>query len=239
MEIHKGISTMKAVVFTQFGGPEVLHISDVPDPIAGPGEVLVTVHAASINGADHKVRRGDSGYKANFPHILGRDFSGVISAIGSNVHDLAVGDAVFGVLDRGVEGTYAEKLVTQAAIIARKPDWLGHVEAAAIALAGITAIWAVEDTANLRQGETTLIQGGAGGVGAGVLPFLLHATMTAPLRSIHIRALTKNRLPFVFVFIITAIYAIAGIPLYNPRTSVGGRLWYHPADLENRPPPLH
>ena len=94
----EGHFTMKAVVFTEFGGLDEAHISDVPDPIAGPGEVLVTVHAASVNGADHKVRRGDSGYKANFLHILGRDFSGVVSAVGPNVHDFAAGDAVFGVL---------------------------------------------------------------------------------------------------------------------------------------------
>jgi len=165
---------MKAVVFTEFGGPDVLHVSNVADPVPGLGAVLVTVHAASVNGADHKVRRGDSGYKANFPHILGRDFSGVVSAVGPNVHDFAAGDAVFGVLERGVEGAYAEKLVVQAAIIARKPDGLGHVEAAAVALAGITAIWAVEDTAKLQQGETILVQGGAGGVGAVAIQLARH-----------------------------------------------------------------
>ena len=157
---------MKAAVITHFGGPEVLHLGDVPDPVPGPGEVLVTVHAASVNGADHKVRRGDYGDTPNFPYILGRDFSGVVSAVGPNTPDFAIGDAVFGVLDRGIEGTYAEKLATKAAIIARKPDWLGHIEAAAMGLAGLTATWAIEDTAKLRRGETILIHGGAGGVGA-------------------------------------------------------------------------
>lgn len=165
---------MKAVVFSHFGGPEVLHLTDVPDPVPGPGEVLVTVHAASINGADHKVRRGDYGAKLHFPHILGRDFSGIVSALGMGVSDFAVGDAVFGVLDRGIEGTYAQKLVTKAALIAHKPDGLGHIEAAALALAGITAIWAIEDTAKLKQGETILIHGGAGGVAAIAIQLARH-----------------------------------------------------------------
>ena len=155
---------MKAIVFDQYGGPEVLHYVDVPDPVARAGEVLVDVYAASVNGADYKVRRGSGPYKVHFPHILGRDFSGVISAAGPGVQDLTVGDPVFGVLDRGKEGAYAEKLAVEAAIIARKPDWLAHVDAAALGLAGITALWAIEDTARLRSAETILIHGGAGGV---------------------------------------------------------------------------
>jgi NADPH:quinone reductase-like Zn-dependent oxidoreductase len=156
---------MKAIVFTEYGGPEVLQLREVADPTAGPAEVLVNVRAASINGVDHKVRRGDSGYRAHFPHILGRDFSGIVTGLGSNVHDFAIGDPVFGVLDRGVEGTYAQKLTTPAVLVARKPDELSHEEAAAVALAGLTALWAIEDTAKLQQGETLLIHGGAGGVG--------------------------------------------------------------------------
>jgi NADPH:quinone reductase-like Zn-dependent oxidoreductase len=96
---------------------------------------------------------------------LGRDFSGVVSVVGADVADLAVGDAVFGVTEQGVEGASAEKIAIKAAIIARKPDHLGHAEAAAMALTGLTALWAIEDTARLKSGETILIQGGAGGVG--------------------------------------------------------------------------
>jgi NADPH:quinone reductase-like Zn-dependent oxidoreductase len=155
---------MRAIVFTQYGGPDVLRYVDMPDPVAQAGDVVVDVYAASVNGADHKVRRGDPGHPVKFPHILGRDFSGVVSAVGPEVQDFAVGDAVFGVLDRGKEGTYAQKLVTQAAIIARKPEWLEHVDAAALGLAALTALWAIEDTALLKAGETILIHGGAGGV---------------------------------------------------------------------------
>jgi NADPH:quinone reductase-like Zn-dependent oxidoreductase len=154
---------MKAVLLTNHGGPEMLRYGDAPDPTAGSGEVVVDIHAASVNAADYKVRLGGR-YNIHFPHILGRDFSGVVSAVGPDVADLAVGDAVFGVCDQGIEGAYAEKIAMKAAIIARKPDHLGHAEAAAMALTGLTALWALEDTAQLKAGETILIQGGAGGV---------------------------------------------------------------------------
>jgi NADPH:quinone reductase-like Zn-dependent oxidoreductase len=154
---------MKAVFIERFGGPEVLRYGDMPDPIAAPGEAVVEVFAASVNAADGKVRAG--AYKqVTFPLVLGRDFSGVIAAVGAGVTDLAIGAAVFGVLDTGHEGAYAERLAIRAAIIARKPQALLHANAAALALAGITALSAIEDTLKLRRGETILIQGGAGGV---------------------------------------------------------------------------
>src|SRR6202047_1370126 len=156
---------MKAVLLMGHGGPEMLRYGEAPDPIAGPGEVVVDIHAASVNAADYKVRLGAGVYsKIQFPHILGRDFSGVVGAVGAGVGDLAVGDAVFGVTEQGIEGAYAEKLAIKAAIVAKKPAGLGHAEAAALALTGLTALWAVEDTARLKPGETILIQGGAGGV---------------------------------------------------------------------------
>jgi NADPH:quinone reductase-like Zn-dependent oxidoreductase len=156
---------MKAVLLTNHGGPEMLRYGDAPDPTAGPGEVVVDIHAASVNGADYKVRRGGGRYSlSHFPHILGRDFSGIISAVGSGVTDFAVGDAVFGVTDQGIEGAYAEKIAIKAAIIAKKPDRLSHAEVAALGLTSLTALTAIEDTAQLRAGQTILIQGGAGGV---------------------------------------------------------------------------
>jgi NADPH:quinone reductase-like Zn-dependent oxidoreductase len=155
---------MRAVLLTKPGGPEVLQIAEAPDPTAGPGEVVVDIHAASINAADYKVRLGGPGHNLKYPHILGRDFSGVVSALGADVTDFKVGDAVFGVTDQGIEGCYAEKLAIKAAIIAKKPERLGHAEAAAMGLTSLTALWAVEDTAQLEDGETILIQGGAGGV---------------------------------------------------------------------------
>ena len=163
---------MKAVFIEKFGGPEVLQYGDLPDPVAKPGEVVVDVHAASVNGADWKVRAGD--YKqSTFPLGLGRDFSGVVSAVGAGT-DLKVGDPVFGVLDVGQEGAYAEKLAIKAAIIAKKPDALSHVDAAALALTGLTALVAVEDTLKLQRGETILIQGGAGGVASFAIQLAKH-----------------------------------------------------------------
>jgi NADPH:quinone reductase-like Zn-dependent oxidoreductase len=88
----------------------------------------------------------------------------VVSALGPGVTDFAVGETVFGVLDAGQEGTYAEKLAIKAAIVAKKPSWLSHVNAAAMALTGLTALWVIEDTGQLKPGETILIQGGAGRV---------------------------------------------------------------------------
>ena len=156
---------MKAMLLMGHGGPEMMKFGDAPDPKAGPGEVVVDIHAASVNGADPKVRRGKGRYRLDkFPHIMGRDFSGVVSAVGSGVADLKVGDAVFGVLDAGIEGTYAEKLSVPAALVAKKPASLGHAEAAALGLISLTALTAIEDTAHLKAGQTILIQGGAGGV---------------------------------------------------------------------------
>ncbi len=164
---------MKAVYLERFGGPEVLQYGDLPDPVAGPGEVVIDVAAASINAADWKFRSGEyarhSG--AKFPLIPGRDFSGSVSALGGGVADLKIGDAVFGVLDIGREGTYAEKLAIKAAIVGRKPGALSHVEAAAVALTGLTAVNAIADTLRLQRGETILIQGGAGGVAGFAIQF--------------------------------------------------------------------
>src|SRR5262252_1965947 len=150
-----GEKAMKAILLISHGGPEMLRYGDAPDPTAGPGEVVVDIHAASVNAADYKVRLGGGGRSnLRFPHILGRDFSGVVSEVGPGVTDLAVGDAVFGVCDQGIEGAYAEKIAIKAAIIAKKPDRLGHAEAAAMALTSLTALWALEDTVRLKAGET-------------------------------------------------------------------------------------
>ena len=165
---------MKAAFIERHGGPEVLKFGDMPDPVAAPGQVLVDIVAASVNGADWKVREGKSGQLAHFPYILGRDFSGVVSAIGDGVTDLRLGDEVFGVCDVGQEGAYAEKIAIKAAIVANKTDRLSHVDAAAVALAGLTAICTIEDTLKLKAGETILIQGGAGGVASFAIQLSKH-----------------------------------------------------------------
>jgi NADPH:quinone reductase-like Zn-dependent oxidoreductase len=165
---------MKAVFINQHGGPEVLKYGDLPDPTPKPGEVIVDAIAASVNGADWKVRAGESHRQSQFPYVLGRDFSGMVGAIGDGVRDLRIGDPVFGVLELGRDGAYAEKVAIKAAIVARKPERMSHTEAAAMALTGLTALSAIEETLKLKSGETILIQGGAGGVAGFAIQLAKH-----------------------------------------------------------------
>jgi NADPH:quinone reductase-like Zn-dependent oxidoreductase len=189
---------MKAAYLEQTGGPEVFKYGDLPDPKAGPGDVLVDIAAASVNGADWKVRRGE--YSAlKFPYVLGRDFSGTVAALGEGVTDFKVGDAVFGVLPPGQEGTYCEKLAVKAGVIAKKPDGLSHVNAAALALIGLTAQNAVEDTLKLKAGETFLVQGGAGGVASYAIQLAKHIgakviTTTSTANVDYVRSLGADQL---------------------------------------------
>lgn len=187
---------MKAWCIDRFGPPEILQLRDMPDPVPGPDEVLVEVRAAGVNPGDLKVRNGTSPQArgAVFPHILGRDFSGVIAAVGANAAGLAPGDAVFGVLARGKEGAYAERVAVAARLVAAKPAALSHDEAAALALTGLTAIVALEDVAQLAAGQKILVQGGAGGVGGFAVQLARHlgaqVTATArPANHDHVRGL--------------------------------------------------
>jgi NADPH:quinone reductase-like Zn-dependent oxidoreductase len=165
---------MKAVYIERHGGPQELRYGELPDPVAAPGEIVVDIHAASVNGADWKVRAGGSYQPPRFPHVLGRDLSGVVSGVGEGVTEFSVGDPVFGVSEANREGCYAERVAIKAAIVARKPDSLSHVEAAAVALVGLTAVVAIEDTLKLQPGERILIQGGAGGVAAFAIQLAKH-----------------------------------------------------------------
>lgn len=168
---------MKAVRIHAFGGPEVMSLDDVPAPEPGEGEILVDIFAASVNPADWKAREGY--YKdapwLRLPHIPGRDFSGVVRSLGPGADGFAPGDAVFGVTDQGQEGAYAEAIAMKAAIVAPKPESLTHTEAAAMALGALTALVSLEETGRIGAGETILIQGGAGGVGAMAVQIAKHA----------------------------------------------------------------
>jgi NADPH:quinone reductase-like Zn-dependent oxidoreductase len=167
---------MKAAYIDKFGGPEVLKYGDLPDPVAVPDEVVVNVFAATVNAADWKFRGGEyaRNTQVKFPQIPGRDFSGVVAGVGTGVSDLKIGDAVFGVIAAGREGTYCEKIAIAGAIVGKKPDALSHVNAAALALTGLTAIDTLENTLKLRRGETILIQGGAGGVAGFAIQLAKH-----------------------------------------------------------------
>jgi NADPH:quinone reductase-like Zn-dependent oxidoreductase len=165
---------VKAAFFRTHGAPEVLEYGEFPDPVARAGEVLVEIHAASVNAADWKMRSGNYPTKVPLPHIPGRDFSGVVAALGEGARDFAPGDAVFGVCELPAEGAYAERIAVRQAIVARKPERFTHVECAAVALAGVTALVSVEDTLKVTAGESVLIHGGAGGVGGFAIQVARH-----------------------------------------------------------------
>jgi NADPH:quinone reductase-like Zn-dependent oxidoreductase len=165
---------MKASFFRSFGGPEVLQYGDLPDPVPARGEVVVDIHAASVNAADWKMRAGQYSTAIELPHVPGRDFSGVVAALGEGAKDFKVGDAVFGVCDVPREGAYAEKIAIRQEIVARKPASLTHAQCASIGLAGLTALISIEDTLKLKTGETILIHGGAGGVAGFAIALARH-----------------------------------------------------------------
>lgn len=156
---------MRAVVLDQFGSADHLHLrDDVDRPEPGPGEVLVRVHATSVNPVDLKIRQQGGAYGIEPPIILGYDVSGVVEGVGDGVEDLVEGDEVFYTPNLNAHGAYAEYHVAEAGIVVVKPADLTHEEAAAIPLAACTAWQALIDRAGLELGETVLIHGG-GGVG--------------------------------------------------------------------------
>ncbi len=159
---------MKAIQIDRYGGPEELHYRDVPEPKAAAGQILIEVHAASVNPGDIKVRKGlrpEFLQDGGFPHTMGRDFSGVVLEAGAGVSDFKIGDAVFGILAHGKEGAQAERIAISAELATLKPVALSHAEAVSVALTGLTALYAVEDSAAVKKGETILIHGGSGGIG--------------------------------------------------------------------------
>jgi len=190
---------MKAAFIRRFGPPEVFEYGALPDPVPAAGEVLVDIHAASVNAADWKMRSGQYGPKIEFPHIPGRDFSGVVAALGKGAGDFKPGDAVFGVCEVPREGAYAEKIAIRQDIVARKPEALTHVQCAAIGLIGLTALVSIEDTLKLRSGETILIQGGAGGVAGFAIALANHLgahvlTTTSAANRDYVRALGADEI---------------------------------------------
>lgn len=157
---------MKAAILKSFGGPESFEIGEVAKPVPQTGQVLVRVHATSINPLDYQVRRGDYADLVPLPAITGHDVSGVVEAVGPGVTSFVPGDEVWytpQIFDG--PGSYAEYHVAAEGIVARKPAALSHLEAASLTLVGGTAWEALVVRAALRVGESILIHGGAGGVG--------------------------------------------------------------------------
>lgn len=159
--------TMKAVRFHAYGGPEALVYEDAPKPEPAAGEVIVKVHAASVNPIDWKVRAGHlKGFRDYpLPFILGWDVSGVVESCGADVTRWRPGDEVYSRPDGARNGAYAEYIAVREGELARKPVKLDHVHSAAIPLAGLTAWQALFDTAGLQAGQKVLIHAAAGGVG--------------------------------------------------------------------------
>ena len=157
---------MKAMRLKSFGGADAFELCEVPKPAPQTGQVLVRVHATSINPLDYQVRRGDYADLVPLPAITGHDVSGVVEAIGPGVTNFAPGDEVWytpQIFDG--PGSYAEYHVAAESIIGKKPPTLSHLEAASLSLVGGTAWEALTVRAALRVGESILIHGGAGGVG--------------------------------------------------------------------------
>ncbi|MDX8496317.1 NADP-dependent oxidoreductase [Mesorhizobium sp. VK22B] len=157
---------MHAVIQNSVGGPDVLFVSEQPDPSPGPGEVLVRVKAAGINPVDGAVRGGFYPLLGDPPFILGWDISGTVEALGAGVTAVKVGDEVFGMPRFPKQaGAYAELAATPADEIAIKPAGIDHAHAAALPLAGLTAWQGLVRHGRIQSGQRALIHAGAGGVG--------------------------------------------------------------------------
>jgi NADPH:quinone reductase-like Zn-dependent oxidoreductase len=154
---------MKAVVLHEYGGPDNLKWEDMPDPVPGEGEVLVRVAATSVNPVDYKMRSGEAKerFPVQFPGILGRDVSGTVRSVGAGVTNFAPGDRVMAFAN----ATYAELVVVKAEELARVPEKLDLVEAAALPLVTLTGEQLISRGVKIQVGQTVLVTGAVGGVG--------------------------------------------------------------------------
>jgi NADPH:quinone reductase-like Zn-dependent oxidoreductase len=153
---------MKAIVVHEYGGPEVLEFEDYPDPVPGPGEVLVRVAAASVNPIDYKRRAGltKDFYPIQFPGLIGVDIAGTVAKVGPEAEGFSQGDQVFAMADN----TYAELCVVKAAVLAKIPKGLDLIQAAALPLVTTTGNQLLSAT-GIKAGQTVLVVGAAGNVG--------------------------------------------------------------------------
>jgi len=173
------IETMGAVVILKSGGSEVVRYEEIDRPKPGKGEVLIAVHAASINPADLRSRTGFIDLPPKFrpsimrPSIPGSDLSGIVVGLGENVTELAIGDEVYGLIKfppfspktKGGGRTHAEYTVAPVTDLAPKPASLTHVQAAAAPMTALTAWQQIYELDLIKKGQTVMITGAAGGVG--------------------------------------------------------------------------
>ncbi|MCB8998534.1 MAG: NAD(P)-dependent alcohol dehydrogenase [Bacteroidales bacterium] len=157
---------MKAAIIKKYGGPEVITIADIPRPVPGPKEVLIKIHAVSINPVDWKIRKGNLKMLLNkkFPKILGIEFSGVIEETGADVKNLKKGQRVFA--GKGYEGGgYAEYAVADESRTVVLPDNISFEEASTMAVAGMTALQGLRNKGKIKAGMDVIVNGASGGVG--------------------------------------------------------------------------
>lgn len=163
---------MKAITYTQYGSPDVLQFKEAPQPSPKEAEVLIKVHAVSINAADWHLMRADP-FPVRFAfglfkpkiQILGADVAGEVEAVGKNVTQFKIGDAVFGDLSGCGFGGFAEYVCAPETVLALKPANLSFEEAAALPMASITALQGLRDIGRIKAGQKVLIYGASGGVG--------------------------------------------------------------------------
>ncbi|WP_305989126.1 NADPH:quinone reductase [Roseibium sp. MMSF_3544] len=162
---------MKAVQFHSFGGPEVLRLDDVPDPVPGPDDVIIQVKAAGVNPADTYMRNGTYRIQPPLPCIPGGDAAGDVLAVGENVSGLAVGDRVFAGVAMGLDftGCYAELAKRPATHVLPIPDGISYAEAVAFGVSYPTAHYALFARGGARSGETVFIHGASGSVGTSAI----------------------------------------------------------------------
>lgn len=160
---------MKAITISSYGGADVMELTEQPDPIVGPDYVLVRVKASSVNPVDYKIREGylQGAFPSHLPMILGWDVAGVVEKVGPAVREFAEGDEVIGYVrkDSIEHGTYAELVSAHVRHLARKPASATFEEAAALPLAGLTALQSLR-LAQVGEGDTVLVHAAAGGVGS-------------------------------------------------------------------------
>lgn len=160
---------MKAITYSQYGGPEVLSLTEVAEPKVGPAEIRIAVRSAGVNPVDWKIMAGylDSLMYVDFPVVPGWDVSGVVEAVGLDAGEFEVGDEVlaYGRKDWVQGGSFAEKITVPVRTAARKPASVSWDEAAALPLAGLTAYQTLKRL-GVGEGDTVLVHAAAGGVGA-------------------------------------------------------------------------
>jgi NADPH:quinone reductase-like Zn-dependent oxidoreductase len=172
---------MNAVTYHRYGGPEELQLMEVERPTAGEGEVLVRVYATGLNAADKwllmgtpRVVRLMNGLRAPKRTILGADVAGTVEAVGPGVSAFREGDAVFGDLSDAGLGGLAEYVAVREGLLAPKPAAASFTQAAAVPLAGVTALQALRTHAKVQPGERVAVSGASGGVGSFAIELAKH-----------------------------------------------------------------